>query len=297
MSLINTLRFITSHPLNRDRKFQAVKDFIMWQMGSRFVPGPIAVPFVNNSLLIVSRGMTGATGNVYCGLHEFEDMAFLLHFLRPCDLFVDIGANIGSYTILASAVAGAESIAVEPIPATFGHLMKNININGVNPLVRAMNIGLAAAPGQLKFTSSLDTVNHVATENEKSTAEAMTVLAETLDNVLEEKIPQMIKIDVEGFETSVIDGAGRTLSDNRVCCVVMELNGSGERYGFNEEALHKKMIDYGFKTFAYSPFDRKLISLHERKSTSGNTLYIRDCDLAQKRISAAPVFYVHGKGI
>lgn len=46
--------------------------------------------------------MTGATGNWYCGLQEYEDMSFVLHALRPGDLFVDVGANIGSYSILAA---------------------------------------------------------------------------------------------------------------------------------------------------------------------------------------------------
>jgi hypothetical protein len=36
------------------------------------------------------------TGNIYCGLHEFADMGFVLHFLRPGDLFVDVGANIAA---------------------------------------------------------------------------------------------------------------------------------------------------------------------------------------------------------
>jgi hypothetical protein len=42
------------------------------------------------------------SGNIYAGLHEFGDMAFVLHFLRAGDLFADVGANIGSYTVLAS---------------------------------------------------------------------------------------------------------------------------------------------------------------------------------------------------
>ena len=42
------------------------------------------------------KGMTGASGNIYFGLHEFEEMGFLLHFLREEDLFIDIGAYIGS---------------------------------------------------------------------------------------------------------------------------------------------------------------------------------------------------------
>jgi hypothetical protein len=49
-------------------------------------------------------GMTGATQNIYVGLQEFVDIMLTLHFLRKGDLFLDMGANVGSYTILASGV-------------------------------------------------------------------------------------------------------------------------------------------------------------------------------------------------
>jgi predicted RNA methylase len=72
--------------------------------------------------------MTGATQKIYCSLQEFEDMALLLHVLRPGDLFVDVGANVGSYTILAAGVCGANVISIEPVPSTFTHLADNIHL-------------------------------------------------------------------------------------------------------------------------------------------------------------------------
>jgi hypothetical protein len=68
--------------------------------------------------------MACATGNIYTGLHEFEDMSFLLHFLRPADLFIDIGANVGAYTIFASGIVAATSISIEPISQIFEILKK-----------------------------------------------------------------------------------------------------------------------------------------------------------------------------
>jgi hypothetical protein len=62
---------------------------------------PVAMPYVNETRLLVKPGMAGATGNVYAGLHEYEDMAFVLHALRPSSRFVDVGANVGTYTVLA----------------------------------------------------------------------------------------------------------------------------------------------------------------------------------------------------
>lgn len=105
------MAFIVRHPLSSKHPLRALIRYADWQMRSR-LKGEIVFEWVAGSRLIVRRGMTGATGNIYCGLHEYRDMAFLLHLLRADDLFVDIGANIGSYTILASAVCGARAITI-----------------------------------------------------------------------------------------------------------------------------------------------------------------------------------------
>jgi FkbM family methyltransferase len=255
------------------------------------------VPFVNNARLLVNPGMTGATGNIYCGLHEFEDMAFVLHFLRAEDLFADVGANIGSYTVLASAVAGAKNISVEPVPEAFGHLKENVRLNAIDGLVELLNIGVADKPGELIFTTGQDTANHVMAESASPDTNSMKIKVDTLDNLFSHRKPSLIKLDVEGYETSVVRGGEATFEDSSVHAVIMELNGSGQRYGYDEGALHHKMLDYGFSTFAYSPFNRRLTTLKERRGETGNTLYIRDTAFVRDRVAAAQVFYVHGKGI
>jgi FkbM family methyltransferase len=290
------LRFITEHPLNRKRKVASMLRLVSWQLGSRIASGPVTINFVNDAKLLVRPGMTGATGNIYTGLHEFEDMAFVLHVLRTSDLFVDVGANVGSYTILASAALGAKTIAFEPIPTTYGHLVDNIDLNGVHDLVIAHNIGVGAERGELIFTSSLDTVNHVLGAAESDIASTK-IAVNTLDEMLGESRPTVIKIDVEGFETRVIDGAAKALSRDTLLAVVMELNGSGERYGFDESTLHARMLGYAFRPFTYSPFTRQLLSLEGKKSTSGNTLYIKNLERVQERLVSAQPFTVLGHTI
>jgi FkbM family methyltransferase len=290
------LRFITEHPLNRKRKVASMLRLVSWQLGSRIASGPVTINFVNDAKLLVRPGMTGATGNIYTGLHEFEDMAFVLHVLRTSDLFVDVGANVGSYTILASAALGVKTIAFEPIPTTYGHLVDNIDLNGVHDLVIAHNIGVGAERGELIFTSSLDTVNHVLGAAESDIASTK-IAVNTLDEMLGESRPTVIKIDVEGFETRVIDGAAKALSRDTLLAVVMELNGSGERYGFDESTLHARMLGYAFRPFTYSPFTRQLLSLEGKKSTSGNTLYIKNLERVQERLVSAQPFTVLGHTI
>lgn len=296
MGIINTLNFITRHPLNERRKIKAVRRWFSWQIGSRLVPGPVAVNFVNDTMLLVSPGMTGATGNIYTGLHEFQDMAFVLHLLRQGDIFVDVGANVGAYTVLAGAL-DARCISIEPIKRAFDHLILNIRLNGISNIVDARNIGVGSHQGILKFTKELDTVNHVAVGSEANGSALSEVEVDTLDNVIAESQPVLIKIDVEGYETEVVAGAEQVLSKGSLLAVIMELNGSGRRYNHDERELYKRMIDYGFTPCSYIPSGRSLEVLNGEYEPAGNTLFVKDLKAVKQRLETAPPFTVGGKSI
>jgi len=90
------LKFVWHHPLNASGQLAALWRVLRWQLTARLMPGLIELPFVQGTSLFAMRGMTGATGNWYCGLHEVHEMAFVLHLLRPGDHFLDVGANVGS---------------------------------------------------------------------------------------------------------------------------------------------------------------------------------------------------------
>lgn len=287
MGTLRTIRFIAGHPLNANNRVGAILRFVRWQIGSRLVSAPIVHTWVNGSRFFVRAGETGLTGNMYCGLHEFRDMGYLLHVVGESDLFVDIGANVGSYTILACAAKGARGYCFEPVPSTFQRLMDNMRLNDLVGRVKSFNLGLADKPGELAFTTGGDTVNHVVAAGETS-EEVVRVPVKPLDEVLAGESPSMLKIDVEGFETPVIAGADATLRNPALHSVIMELNGAGTRYGYNETAIIDAMNGYGFSTYSYDPFSRELTSLGGKNSLEGNTLFIRDIEGVKKRIAEAP---------
>ncbi len=167
MWLFNTIKFIINHPLNQENKLGAIIRFARWQVGSRLVQGAIVYDWINGSRFLVKNGETGLTGNIYTGLHEFQDMAFLLHFLRSEDLFIDVGANVGSYTILACSAIGARGIAFEPVPSTYRRLVENMHLNHLDEKVKCINKGVGAQQGSVVFTSDSDTTNHVLAPSEQ----------------------------------------------------------------------------------------------------------------------------------
>lgn len=289
MLLFKVLSRILNHPLNRKNKARALLRFVKWQLGTRLIPYPIVFPFTERSKLLIERGLTGATGNLYCGLDEFYDMAFLLHFLRSEDGFVDVGANIGSYTILASGHIGCKSISIEPNARSFYLLMNNIRINNIVERVLPVNLGVGSKPGVIQFTQGHDTVNHVAAQGEKNTVE---IKLDALDNILSAFAPTLLKVDVEGYEKEVFLGGQKSLKQDSLKVIIVELVNHGVRYGFSDEDVHKNLVQYGFEPCSYDPFTRAL----ERKLgfNTQNTLYVRDFDFVASRVRNASLISMNG---
>jgi FkbM family methyltransferase len=281
--LTKVAKYIWNHPLNADHRLSAIGRFARWQLASRLLPGPVGLPFVDDTRLFVTRGMTGATGNWYCGLHELQEMAFVLHLLRPGDLFLDAGANIGSYSVLASGVVGARTIAVEPIPATFANLERNLLLNDTGELARYLQIGLSDRPAKLRFTADLDTVNHVMIDGEGGIG--IEVDVSTVDEIVGVQTPLLMKIDVEGHELPLLRGASKTLSADDLLAVIMETNNSGARYGNSDHDLFRLMADHGFSAFSYDPFAR---TLSPATAGTANTIFARDVGRVEERTKFAP---------
>ncbi len=277
-SLLETLRYITSHPLNRYAKLRAIARFVDWQVRSRLSPERV-MPWIGESKLVVRRGMTGATGNIYCGLHEFPDMAFLLHCLRAGDVFVDAGANVGSYTVLASAVVGARSLTIEPGENALLSLRRNIDVNRINDRVTVFPCAVGASQGELAFTTGLDTMNRAAVAGEPG---VRMVEQRSIDSITEGFAPVMLKMDVEGHEEQVLAGAASLLAMTSLKAIETESNAVG---------IEKIMTRFGFKRMYYDPFERWLAA-EPGAIAASNALYIRDYEFVQTRIRTAEPFRV-----
>jgi hypothetical protein len=120
---------------------------------------------------------------------------------------------------------------------------------------------------------------------------------EPLDKYTADAPPVVIKIDVEGFETQVIAGAAATLRSPSLLALIIELNGAGGNYGFDERALHDSMLAAGFTDCTYQPIERRLAPREGAKVFTGNTIYVRDLGSCQERVRTARRFAVRGEMI
>ncbi len=266
-------RVFSTHPLTRDAPIKAWARFASWQVRSRFYD-EIVLPWIAGRYLVVRRGMTGATQNIYVGLQEFVDMMLTLHFLRKGDLFLDVGANVGSYTILASGVCDAATWAFEPDPGTTGFLRRNIEINDLNGLVTVFELALGPTAGPVAFTLGLGTLNRVAGDDDVN---VQTVRQERLDTMIGAADPMMIKMDVEGYEEEVLKGAEVVLTRGCLKCLILETV---------TPAVRGMLREAGFQRAYYDPFTRKL----EHQPTdlqSNNSIFVRDWPFVAERLETA----------
>lgn len=292
--LINTFQSIIKHPLNKNCKIRSFVDFIKWQIGSRLVPGDVIYNWINGVKIIVRPGERGLTQNLYCGLHEFPEMSFLLHVLKKEDFFVDVGANVGSYTLLAGVAIGARGIAFEPVPSNYSRLVDNIGLNNIEEnRISCMNMGVGDKCDEIRFTANQNTMNHVVRDGEQQLDDVL-VKVTTLDSSLKAEKPNMLKIDVEGYEMPVLMGARRVLENEALHSIIIELNGNGEKYGFDESNIISMLDEYGFKPYSYDPFSRNLQKLDGKNMESENTLFIRKEEYVVERLKSSPKFIVNG---
>ena len=242
------------------------------------------MPWIAGSKFIAERGMTGLTGNIYAGLHEFVDMMVLLHFLRDDDLFLDIGANVGSFSILASAVRGADTIAFEPDPESAKRFLQNVRLNDMQARVRLLQVAVGGANGTVNFSVGQDTMNQVVQDGSGSTR---TVELRTLDSALDGRRPAMIKMDVEGYEKQALSGAEAVLAMDSLKIIELETV---------SDPISSILTSNGFSRGYYDPFTREL-SREAGRYGSSNSIYVRDWDFVQNRFRTASPIKVLGHTI
>lgn len=144
--------------------------------------------------------------------YEEEMLLSLAAFLAPGDLVVDAGANIGNHSIFFAKCVGCRVLAFEPVEATFNLLQKNIVLNDVQHLVSPRKSGLGRTSAKARI-ASFDPTNIGGTSLALGLDGEIDVVS--IDELnLEEKV-SLIKVDVEGMDLEVLQGASKILLKDR----------------------------------------------------------------------------------
>ena len=275
-----SIKFIWKHPLVKVERFRALLRYFSFHILTRInnIERPIA--FIDGTQILIKRDLSGVATNYFTYLADFEEMLFSLHFLKTDDVFYDIGSNFGTYTILASGVVGCRTVAVEPVKETYNQLLKNLNLNQLGQKVITCNFAIGKYQGIVNISNEKGALNRIVSNKQGNTE---IVTQKSLDSISKEK-PNLLKIDVEGYEMEVIKGGQKILSSPELQGIIIELNGNSRQYGITDNQIHHEIISYGFSPVFYRPFQRALYMLESYNANSHNTIYVRNIKMANKNI-------------
>ncbi len=186
-----------------------------YDVRTRLLKQPTVASIGEHSSVIAYPGETNSKLAAYRNPPNVPQMYVWQRYLRPDDLFIDVGANIGIYTIFALDI-GAHVVACEPDPHNYQRLTEHVRINGYS--AELLNVALADRPGSLRLTQGLDSYNHLVLDG----GEGIEVEARTLDDIIGDRHVDGVKVDVEGAERLVLEGAEKALAEKRIALMQIE---------------------------------------------------------------------------
>jgi FkbM family methyltransferase len=201
-------------------------------------------------------------------MYDFNNMNFLKMVLEGIEgVFIDVGANIGSYSLIMSEIKGIQVISIEPHPDTYSRLCNNIKLND-RPNVIPLNIAVSDQNTVLTLMiSSLTSTQNKIVDHDIPAENTITVLGKTLDTLCTELsiIPTVVKIDVEGHEENVLNGFSKKIGS--VQLMVIE-NGDNRK-------IINIMEQFGFIGPLYVHFKSRKLSRIPHRSNE-DPLYLRE---------------------
>ena len=189
------------------------------------------------------------------GIRERKSTRIMEQFIRPDDVILELGANIGYYVLIESTVLSDKGYiyAVEPAPENVRLLEKNVTLNRINN-VEICNMAMSNKKGTAKlYMGKACNLHSLINSSNASDAEYVEVETDTVDNFIKGRKPvTFLRMDVEGYETEVIDGMHEIFQSPHFERLFVEIH----PHRVSSEKMQKfleTVREYGFE-IAYSVF-------------------------------------------
>lgn len=231
--------------------------------------------------------------HIYLGDFEVAEQAFVRRYLRRGDVFLDIGANSGLFTLLAASARAAVH-AFEPARDAFARLQENVSRNRLAD-VHTANVALSDVTGTARLRASTgehDAWNSMAARpyGEGETVEE--IRTETLDGYTAANgltAAALIKIDVEGWEMHVVGGGRSFLARPEVRALLVEFSDvTLAQAGSSTAELRRALEALGYGLFSYDPDAHRLRPEPPRDHYRyANLIAARDVGWVESRLGAA----------
>lgn len=215
---------------------------------------------------------------LYGSTERFE-LRTALDRLGPGSRFVDVGANIGLYSVFASERVGREGevVAIEPDPDNVSFLRRNLAENGCSN-VRVMSVAMSDHIGTVRLYQNERSRGELSLADQTGSGDWIGVSSLTLDKTLDGKIANVLKIDVEGAEPLVLAGATATLEQYPV--VFVEINAPMLRkFGFNPKDVISFFDEDSYRFFFLDEDHEQTVQMKPESIIEKATTHYREINV------------------
>lgn len=268
IAAINSIKYIWSHPNNQHKKTQSILKYFGYKLYKILKLKPIDIEILQGVKIRCFPKSYTSDCVIHCGLYDYNEMHFMIRYLREEDSFLDIGANIGIYSIIAASKINSGSIySFEALPENYARLQENIKLNRFQQ-VHAYPIAISDNKGTVALNigegDSLPFISNSHTTN------TISVATETLDNLLDNQdISQLTlaKIDIEGAELLALKGAANLLEKQRPIVWIMEINYTVNHFNYSQQDVVDFLESYDYFLYEYNASSNSInpVKLNEKK--------------------------------
>lgn len=214
------------------------------------------------------------------GPYENFQAKVLLDLARVSSEFLDIGANMGYYSLTAFKVNPDIKIhAFEPQPNIFSVLSKNVSLNYLNEKVALHNCGLGSKKSVATMFIPLFTGSGGGSlanlHQDEGTPREVEVEVKVLDEYLgSDSNPDLIKIDVEGFEYEVVSGGIELITQSKPTIVIELLRKWMKPFGKHPQDVVNLLVSKGYQVYAISSVSLTQITRIDDETTETNFVFV-----------------------
>ncbi len=248
--MFNSLKSLYNTPYNKIHPFKAILHFLEWKFIRLFKLSNYKKKLWNDKYIFLHYDSFQSMWIMYNWIVDWEEFNLIQNFVKKDDYCLDVGANMGFYTIWFSKFCN-NVFSFEPNKKNFDRLSANIALN------KKLNIypyqfAVGDFETEVSFTKNLDGQNHISLDKND---QLELVKCKRLDNILKEQnidSVHYIKIDVEGFELGVLKGLGDYFSNKKISIIQIEINDSIS----NSSSTINDLINFiglnGYNLFSYN---------------------------------------------
>lgn len=272
------IKWILKHDIFHNAPFRTIFKVINWEL--KRIKNKKFVYHFDDSLIIFLYPADGvARLTYYFNYHEPLIFKFLDKYLSPGMTYIDVGANIGLYSLFVAKRVGSEYVyAFEPQPNVYAKALENINKNNIKN-IKIENIGLGKCNSVCKMHIDRDSAKSYIKSSESIHFEDSAIEVSIMsfdDYVMEKKIKKIdyIKIDVEGFEYEVLLGMQNTLKFLPPEIIQIELY---DDFLKRNGASISIIVNY-FNIFGYKPLklnDSAVLQSVSNRQISGDVFFMK----------------------